>query len=30
MKIAIVSDDNRTTSQYFGRAENHIVISFEH
>lgn len=30
MKIAIVSDDNQTVSQHFGRAENYIVISLEH
>ena len=30
MKIAIVSDDNQTISQHFGRAENYIVISLEH
>ena len=29
MKIAIVSDDNHTISQHFGRAENYIVISVE-
>ena len=29
MKIAIVSDDERTISQHFGRAEKYIVISFE-
>lgn len=30
MKIAIVSDDNQTVSQHFGRSENYIVISLEH
>jgi len=30
MKIAIVSDDNQTVSQHFGRAENYIVILLEH
>ena len=30
MKIAIVSDDNQTISQHFGRAEKYVVISLEH
>lgn len=30
MKIAIVSDDNQTISQHFGRAENYILILLEH
>ena len=29
MKIAIVSDDEQTISQHFGRAERYIVISYE-
>ena len=29
MKIAIVSDDNQTVSQHFGRAENYLVVSLE-
>lgn len=29
MKIAIVSDDEQTISQHFGRAEKYIVISYE-
>ena len=29
MKIAIVSDDEKTISQHFGRAEKYIVFSFE-
>ena len=29
MKIAIVSDDEQTISQHFGRAEKYIVISCE-
>ena len=29
MKIAIVSDDEQTISQHFGRAEKYIVVSFE-
>ena len=29
MKIAIVSDNERTISQHFGRADKYIVVSFE-
>ena len=29
MKIAIVSDDEKTISQHFGRAEKYIVVSYE-
>jgi len=29
MKIAIASDDERTISQHFGRAEKYIVVSYE-
>ncbi|MDX2417785.1 MAG: NifB/NifX family molybdenum-iron cluster-binding protein [Xanthomonadales bacterium] len=29
MKIAIVSDDEKTISQHFGRAEKYIVVSCE-
>lgn len=29
MKIAIVSDDKRTVSRHFGRAENYIVVSYQ-
>ncbi len=29
MKIAIVSDDEQTISQHFGRAEKYIVVSLE-
>ena len=29
MKIAIVSDDEQTISQHFGRAEKYIVVSYE-
>ena len=29
MRIAIVSDNERTISQHFGRAEKYIVVSFE-
>jgi predicted Fe-Mo cluster-binding NifX family protein len=29
MKIAIVSDDQKTVSRHFGRAENYVVISLE-
>ena len=29
MKIAIVSDDEQTISQHFGRAEKYIVVSCE-
>jgi predicted Fe-Mo cluster-binding NifX family protein len=30
MKIALVSDDEQTISQHFGRAINYVVISIEH
>ena len=29
MKIAIVSNDEKTISQHFGRAEKYIVVSYE-
>ena len=29
MKIAIVSDDEQTISQHFGRAEKYIVVSYK-
>lgn len=29
MKIAIVSDDEQTISQHFGRAEKYIIVSCE-
>ena len=30
MKIALVSDDEQTISQHFGRATNYVVVSIEH